>query len=123
VSRRPAWRPAWCTDLDPLLASPPQPDAARSRFAAQHPLGLLFGFPKQGHSLARDFKWTGSHRYAIVHLGAADRDELRHQAERASALFGWPAPYSDHSGEHAPAAAPTADWRNRFTPPSRSLLT
>ncbi|QTN25488.1 ATP-grasp domain-containing protein [Rhizobacter sp. AJA081-3] len=104
--------------FDPLLASPPQPDAAaRSRFAAQHPQGLLFGFPKQGHSLARDFKWTGSHRYAIVHLGAADRDELHHQAERASALFGWPAPYFDHPGEHAPAAAPAADWRNRFTPP------
>lgn len=104
--------------FDPLRASPPQPDAAaRARFAAQHPRGLLFGFPKQGHSLARDFKWTGSHRYAIVHLGATDRDELRHQAGRASALLGWPSPYFDHAGGPAPVAAAAADWRNRFTPP------
>ncbi|MCZ8337562.1 MAG: ATP-grasp domain-containing protein [Burkholderiaceae bacterium] len=67
----------------------------RAAFAAAMPDGLLLSFPKRGHALARDHKWTGSHRYGIVHLGAADRDALRERAEAASALLGWPAPYLD----------------------------
>lgn len=69
--------------------------AQRAAFAAAMPDGLLLSFPKRGHALARDHKWTGSHRYGIVHLGAADRDALRERAEAASALLGWPAPYLD----------------------------
>jgi len=84
-------------------AVPSPPDAAaRADFARQHADGLLFSFPKRGHALQRDFKWTGSHRYGIVHLGARDRERLREQAERASALLGWPAPYLD---QPRPAAA------------------
>ena len=77
-------------------AIPPQPGpAARAAFAREHADALLFGFPKTGHGLARDFKWTGSHRYGIVHMGARDHGELREQAEHASSLLGWPAPYHD----------------------------
>jgi hypothetical protein len=84
-------------------AVPPPPDAAaRADFARLHADGLLFSFPKRGHALQRDFKWTGSHRYGIVHLGARNRERLREQAERASALLGWPAPYLD---QPRPAAA------------------
>ncbi|MFP5460030.1 MAG: acetyl-CoA carboxylase biotin carboxylase subunit family protein [Gammaproteobacteria bacterium] len=76
--------------------APPQPSAAqRADFARQHPDGLLFGFPKHGRALERDLKWTGSHRYGVVHLGGRDRDQLRQRAEHASALLGWPAPYLD----------------------------
>lgn len=82
----------------------PPPDAdARAAFARAHPDGLLFAFPKQGHALQRDFKWTGSHRYGIVHLDGRDRAHLRERAEHASALLGWPAPYLD-----APAATARA---------------
>jgi Carbamoyl-phosphate synthase L chain, ATP binding domain len=69
--------------------------AARATFAQQNADALLFSFPKHGHALQRDFKWTGSHRYGIVHLGARDRNELRETAERLSAVLGWPAPYLD----------------------------
>jgi hypothetical protein len=89
---------------------PPAPAAARrAAFAREFPDGLLFAFPKRGHALARDFKWTGSHRYGIVHLGGRDRDELRARAERASALLGWPAPYADHADDRIGAELP-ASW-------------
>lgn len=80
--------------------------AARAAFARAYADGLMFSFPKQGHGLERDFKWTGSHRYGIVHLGAADRAQLRSRAEQASALLGWPAPYGDAASEAVHAASP-----------------
>ena len=80
---------------------PAAPQAAKTgAFTRYFPDGLMFSFPKQGHSLARDFKWTGSHRYGIVHLGACDWDDLRSRAEQASALLGWPAPYVDQAPEY-----------------------
>lgn len=75
---------------------PPVPGRTRrAAFAAAYPDGLLLHFPKHGHGLARELKWTGSHRYGIVHLDGRDRDHLRERAEHASALLGWPAPYLD----------------------------
>lgn len=75
---------------------PPPPNAAR-RHALQRafPDALLFAMPKAGAALARDFKWLGSHRYGIVHLGGRDGADLRRRCEQASALLGWPAPYAD----------------------------
>jgi biotin carboxylase len=69
--------------------------AQRQRFATEFPDGMLLEFPKPRGSMQRDFKWLGSYRYAIIHLGGADKQELRRRCERASALFGWPAPYAD----------------------------
>lgn len=85
--------------------TPPAPPSPwqRHAFARSFPDGLVFSFPKHGHALERDYKWTGSHRYGIVHLGGRDRADLRERAEQASALLGWPAPYRDH-----PAATPAA---------------
>ncbi len=78
---------------------PDPPDAGRrAAFARGWPDGLLFHFPKRGAALGRDFKWTGSHRYGIVHLGASDHDHLRLHAERASAVLGWPTPYAGGVG-------------------------
>jgi hypothetical protein len=83
---------------------PAAPGAARqAAFRAAFADGLLFSFPKRGHALERDFKWTGSHRYGIVHLGARDRTQLRELCARASDLLGWPAPYRDPA---TPSAAP-----------------
>jgi hypothetical protein len=76
--------------------APPPPGRAQHRRFEQHfPDALLFCQPKTGHALARDFKWTGSHRYGIVHLGGRDGADLQQRAEEASALLGWPAPYLD----------------------------
>ncbi|MCU0951809.1 MAG: ATP-grasp domain-containing protein, partial [Burkholderiaceae bacterium] len=88
---------------------PPMPGTARRRqFAQRFADGLLFCQPKRGHALARDFKWTGSHRYGVVHLGAADRESLRDRALQASALIGWPAPYfaDGPAAQEATQAAP-----------------
>ncbi|MCU0804223.1 MAG: ATP-grasp domain-containing protein [Burkholderiales bacterium] len=93
---------------------PVMPDAMRREaFTQAYPDALLFTFPKQGAALARDFKWTGSHRYGIVHLGGRDRDDLRARAEHASASLGWPAPYRDHATgatfDTGPAGWPESD--------------
>ena len=64
-----------------------------TRFAADFPDGLLFPFPKDNGSIARDFKWLGSYRYGIAHLGGDDSADLRRRADAASATLGWPSPY------------------------------
>jgi hypothetical protein len=81
--------------------APAGPSAAR-RHALSHafPDALLLSFARRGRALARDFRWTGSHRYGIIHLGARDREHLRQRCEAASALLGWPAPYLDHGVPH-----------------------
>lgn len=77
-------------------AAPAMPGAPqRAQLQAQFPDALLFCYPKSGHSLDRDFKWLGNHRYGIVHLGGRDEHDLRERTLRASALLGWPAPYAD----------------------------
>jgi ATP-grasp domain len=78
-------------DVVPPMPGPRQ----RARLAHEFPDAMLFEFPKSGHSLERDFKWLGSHRYAIVHLGGRDAHDLRRRCEAASAILGWPAPYAD----------------------------
>ncbi len=89
---------------------PPKPSPwQRARLAREFPDAMLFGFPKSGHSLARDFKWLGSHRYGILHLGGRDAHDLRRRCEAASAILGWPAPYAEHAGEaHAAAGGYSA---------------
>jgi hypothetical protein len=81
-------------------AAPPMPSAAqRSALLQRFADALLFTYPKSGHSLARDFKWLGNHRYGILHLHVRDEAHLRRRAEQASALLGWPAPYADCWGD------------------------
>jgi hypothetical protein len=80
--------------FDPSTAAA-MPDAShRQQFAATYPDGLLLAFPKAGTSLARDYKWLGSHRYAVMHLGGRDEHDLEQRCRAASALLGWPAPYA-----------------------------
>jgi biotin carboxylase len=88
--------------FDVREAVPPMPSPRQqTRLAREFPDAMLFMFPKTGHSLARDFKWLGSHRYAIVHLGGRDAIDLRRRCEAASAILGWPAPYGDlHASAH-----------------------
>ena len=78
-------------------------DAQLASFAAGFSDGLVFPYPKSAGSIERDYKWLGSYRYGITHLGGQDAVELRARCERASALLGWPAPYADQPfrTEHA----------------------
>lgn len=72
---------------------PRMPSAARRReLARQFPDAMLFCFPKTGGQIARDFKWLGSYRYGILHLGGRDAADRASRCVAASRLLGWPAP-------------------------------
>ena len=90
-------------------AVPAMPSPHRvAELARQFPGSMLFTYPKSGHSLARDFKWLGSHRYAIIHLEGRDEHQLRERGLRASALLGWTAPYADQLGHDTSPGWPGA---------------
>ena len=90
---------------------PAMPDAAQqAALAKRFPDALLFRFAKSPGQIARDFKWVGSYRYGILHLGGRDAGELRERCLAASELLGWPAPYALQPAETpVPAGDPTPD--------------
>jgi biotin carboxylase len=67
----------------------------RAQLFREFPDAIFFDFPKDKSQIARDFKWLGSYRYGILHLGGRDENDLRERCERASGVLGWPAPYTD----------------------------
>lgn len=90
---------------------PAMPGAAQqAALAKRFPDALLFRFAKSPGQIARDFKWLGSYRYGILHLGGRDARELRERCLEASELLGWPAPYARQPAETpVPAGYPTPD--------------
>jgi hypothetical protein len=71
---------------------PPQPDRARrDALARAFPDAVLLGFPRGGAALRRDYKWLGSHRYGVLHLGGEDERALQERYRAACSLIGWPA--------------------------------
>ena len=87
---------------------PPMPsDAQLLDLKKQFPDHLLLRFPKTGGSTARDFKWLGSYRYGILHLGGQSAADLQLRLEQASSLLGWPAPlatsFNTATFSHRPA--------------------
>ena len=90
-------------------ARPLMPTAARERALAERfPDAMLFAFAKTTGQIARDFKWLGSYRYGILHLGGRDARELRARCEAASALLGWPTPCV-----HPDGVLDDPDWQGR----------
>ena len=86
--------------------APPMPNAAQQAQVAQRfSDSRLFTYSKSAHAVQRDFKWLGSYRYGIIHLGGRDAQHLRERCEQASSLLGWPAPYVDFSNVHRTALA------------------
>jgi hypothetical protein len=80
--------------FDPT-ARPPLPTASHRRALAQRfPDALLLVFPKTSGQIRRDFKWLGSYRYGILHLGGRNALDLHARCEAASRLLGWPPPYA-----------------------------
>ncbi len=90
---------------------PAMPGAAQqAALAKRFPDALLFRFAKSPGQIARDFKWVGSYRYGILHLGGRDAGDLRERCLEASELLGWPAPYARKSAETPVSAGdPTSD--------------
>ena len=55
----------------------PQPGAAQlARVAERHPDARLMLYLKRGADLAREMKWLGSHRFAVLNLAGCDRADL-----------------------------------------------
>lgn len=81
--------------------------AVRRAFALAFPDGWLSPMPKRGSGLARDFKWLGSHRYGVMHLGGADEHDLLHRYRQACSLLGWPATDALHHPHPARPAVTT----------------
>ncbi|WP_374666251.1 acetyl-CoA carboxylase biotin carboxylase subunit family protein [Ramlibacter sp.] len=89
------------------------PDRLQRQVLQQaYPDALLLLFPKDAGSITRDYKWLGSYRYGILHLGGADWADLLRRCEVASTLLGWPAPLESLQEL---VAAP-ADPSTRMTP-------
>ncbi len=78
-------------DENATIAMPAE--SARENLRTAYPDSLLFEFPKDRSSINRDFKWLGSYRYGIMHLGGANSHDLRQRCEAASTILGWKTPY------------------------------
>jgi biotin carboxylase len=59
--------------------------------AREYPQARLMTYAKRGNALAREYKWLGSHRYAVLNLCAEDEAKLFAAHDRISARLGWPA--------------------------------
>ena len=79
--------------FDPSAVISMPSKSQRKALAQAFPDAQLFCFPRTRSQVLRDFKWLGSYRYGVLHLGARDAAALKADCERASALLGWPAPY------------------------------
>jgi hypothetical protein len=97
------------------MPTPAQEAAVRNRF----PDALLFSYAKTPHAVQRDFKWLGSYRHGIVHLGGRNKADLRDRTEQASSLLGWAAPYF----EAAPLNRRDETLRGAVPPKTREIET
>ena len=75
----------------PVMPSRAQVSCLKSNFADS----ILLQYPKAGYSLARDFKWLGSYRYGILHMGGRDAADLQQRCAAASGILKWQLPYAD----------------------------
>ena len=62
-------------DGKPLSMHPSDAQIARVRH--EYPEALLMLYLKRGASLAREMKWLGSYRYAVLSMGASSSDDLQ----------------------------------------------
>lgn len=73
-------------DGKPLAAEPTR--EALAQVSRHFPEARLMLYLKRGAALAREMKWLGSYRYAVVNMGAASADDLyRRCADIRSRLF------------------------------------
>jgi biotin carboxylase len=95
-----------------------------ARAQAQFPDALLMPFPKGDGAIERDFKWLGSYRYGIAHLGGRDWADLRHRAGQLSALLDWPTPFAEdqHDEKLRHAARPKTAPFSRLTESLNPLI-
>ena len=67
------------------------PTAAQRAWLAQtYPDARLMWYGKTGAGLRREYKWLGSHRYAILNMAGTDSTDLRQRVEHVCRYMGWP---------------------------------
>ena len=64
--------------------------AQRAWLAQTYPDARLMWYGKTGAGLRREYKWLGSHRYAILNMAGIDAADLRHRVEHVCRYMGWP---------------------------------
>ena len=75
---------------------PPSPSGDQlQQLRGKFPDHILLQYPQAKHSTARDFKWLGSCRYAILHMGGRDAADLKARCTVASEILQWALPYAD----------------------------
>ena len=86
----------------PGCSAPPMPTRSQvARLEARFPDAMLLTFPKDAVQIARDYKWLGSYRHGILHLGGRDAADLRARCEEASRILGWVPPYGAYHRQSA----------------------
>ncbi|MDJ0871860.1 MAG: ATP-grasp domain-containing protein [Gammaproteobacteria bacterium] len=96
--------------FDPSACVPMPTASQRRAFRAASPDGLLLQFPKSSSQIQRDFKWLGSYRFGIVHLGGGSPADLARRCEHASAVLGWTAPYVEDATDLPEFTETGAAW-------------
>ena len=72
---------------------PARPDAVALRWLeATLPGATLLWMGKRGAALERELRWLGSHRWAVLNLGAPDAAAIEAAIDTVCARFGWPRP-------------------------------
>ena len=67
------------------------PTAAQRAWLAQtYPDARLMWYGKTGRGLQREYKWLGSHRYAILNMAGTDDADLQRRFENVCQYLGWP---------------------------------
>lgn len=74
-------------DGRPLRHEPGAP--ALAEVHRRYPEASVMLYPKRGAALAREMKWLGSYRYAVVNLGARSEEALDRQYEDIRRILGF----------------------------------
>ena len=80
--------------FDGTTCHQPPTEAQLTWLAQCYPDARLMWYAKTGRGLQREYKWIGSHRYAVLNLAGIDSIDLHSRLAHICAYFGWQLPVS-----------------------------
>ena len=75
--------------FDGTTCDQPPTAAQRTWLAQTYPDARLMMYAKTGRGLRREYKWLGSHRYAVLNLAGVDEVDLLQRFDHICQYFGW----------------------------------
>jgi hypothetical protein len=75
--------------FDGTSCNQPPTAAQRAWLAQTYPDARLMWYGKTGRGLRREYKWLGSHRYAILNLAGIDAADLQRRLAHVCGYLGW----------------------------------